>query len=297
MRIGFVVIGLLLSSSVYASSYERVLQRLNRMSEENPTFVSKMSIGRNDQGTEIEGVTIHGSASAENPVHVLVVGSHHGNETLSVDVALETADQAIAAMKNINSTYHQALKNHIFHVVPVLNIGGYSRNSREEYDANGWSRDPNRDYPDPCGGVQKFRLASTSALARYMNDVEFASAVTIHGYIGTFTYPWGTYTNQTHTPDHEIYHQAASKAVAVNGYRVGTHADVIYPTNGAFEDWAYHTHGTWTMLLELRRNANVTRDAESLLAYFSVAPTVPSQFHEHVGQCRSVKDSEIRARP
>lgn len=297
MRLGCFIASLLISSTVYASSYDRVRQRLDAMVAENSTFVEKVTIGRNDQGMEIEGVTIHGSDSGEHPVHVLVVGSHHGNETLSVDVAMETATQAIQAMKQPSSTYHETLKNHVIHVIPVLNIGGYNRNSREEYDANGRSRDPNRDYPDPCGGVQKFRLASTTALARYMNDIEFASAVTIHGYIGTFTYPWGTYTNQTHTPDHEVFHRIAAKSAAVNGYRIGTHADVIYATNGAFEDWAYHTHGTWTMLLELRRDANVTRDAESLLAYFSVAPTAPSQFHEHVGQCRSVMDAEIRARP
>ncbi len=281
-----------------AAAYDAVLARLASLRAANPQHVTKVVIGRNDQGVEIEGILIAGAQAHADSPHSLVVGSHHGNERLSVDVALAVAEQAISAMTDPTSIYYPAMSTRILHVIPVLNIGGYNANRREEYDAKRVSHDPNRDYPDPCGGGgSKFKLASTDALARYMADQDIVAAVTIHGYIGTFTYPWGTYTNQTHTPDHAIYRTIAAKSGNISGYAIGTHADVIYPTNGAFEDWAYHSMGVWTMLLELDRGANVARDAESLVAYFAVAPTSRSSFHEHTGQCRAIDVDQIRARP
>jgi len=285
------------ASAAKATPYDTVLGKLTGYVEANPTLVTTTVVGRNDQGLDIIGVIIKGPTATDGAPSHLVVGSHHGNERLSVDVALSFAEQAIATLKNPSSQYYEALADKVLHVIPVLNIGGYNNNRREEYDVRRVSIDPNRDYPDPCDGSgTKFRLASTEALARYVTDQAIVGAVTIHGYIGTFTFPWGTYTTETESPDHDTYMSLSRKVADINGYRIGTHADVIYPTNGAFEDWAYHSQGVWTTLLELRRNANVARDAEGLLAFFAAAPTARSAFHEHLGECRRF-EGPIRARP
>jgi len=177
-----------------------------------------------------------------------------------------------------------------------LNISGYNAGQREERNSTGRSFDPNRDYPDPCGNQSTYNLNSTDALSKYMISENIIGAVTIHGYIGTFTYPWGTYTDQRETPDNDIFKVVTAQAARVNSYRTGTHAGVIYPTFGAFEDWAYHALGVWTALLEIKSQPNISQDARALVSYFGAIPQERSQYHEHLGNCNN-EFGPVLARP
>ena len=280
-----------------ATPYEDILDEMTAIQADNAEFVSWIDLGVNDQGKMIRGLRIDGPGDEDHPNH-LVVGVHHGNEQLSADVAMEFIRQSVELIRYPALPGSSTVRNKTFHVVPVLNIGGYDRGRREEYDADGRSHDPNRDYPDPCrSSGETFKLQSTSALAAYLESQNIIGAVTIHGYIGTFTFPWGTYTTQTRTPDHQKFVEMTENAASINGYRVGTHADVIYPTVGAFEDWAYYEHGVWVTLQELRRNADIEEDATSLLAYFDELPGVRSEYHDHTGTCRGFDFKNVRARP
>lgn len=291
-----IIAAAVLSSSAQGAAYDQVKAKLASVIAQNPDLVSRIILGINDQGVEIEGVRIGSSGAAkESIVNHLVVGAHHGNEQKSVDVALAFIDEVIAA-KRAGAGLDLKTGSAVLHVIPVLNIGGYNANRRQEYNAAGRSFDPNRDYPDPCGNSSTFNLASTDALAKYTIAEDIVGAVTIHGYIGTFTYPWGTYTNQTETPDHDVFRTVTTQAARVNRYRTGTHADVIYPTVGAYEDWAYHSLGVWVALLEIANNPNVTQDARSLVSYFTSLPTERSQYHEHLGNCRKAI-GPVLARP
>jgi hypothetical protein len=293
LKVSFgLVISLLISTQASAAPYDLVKSDLAYIARLNPNLVSRIVIGINDQGVEIEGLRI-GPATAA--IHHLVVGAHHGNEQKSTDVAMAFIKEVVEA-KHVSAGLDQKLADTAFHVIPVLNISGYNAGQRQERDANGRSFDPNRDYPDPCGNDSTFNLNSTDALSKYLIAENIIGAVTIHGYIGTFTFPWGTYTNQTETPDHDIYRNVTAEAARVNRYRTGTHADVIYPTVGAFEDWAYHSVGVWTALLEIKNNVNVTQDAQAIVTYFNKIPTTKSGNHAHVGTCRRAF-GPIRARP
>lgn len=285
-----------ISTIGYGAAYDQVRTKLERVTAENPDLVSRIVIGMNDQGVEIEGIRIGAHSYVRNDaVHHLVVGAHHGNEQKSVDVALAFIDEIITA-KRVGAGLDRKLDAAVFHVIPVLNIGGYNANRRQEIARSGRSYDPNRDYPDPCGNASTFNLASTDALAKYTIAEDITGAVTIHGYIGTFTYPWGTYTNQTSTPDNSVFDAVTSEAARINSYRAGTHADVIYPTAGAYEDWAYHSLGVWVALLEIKNNPNVVKDAQAMVAYFARLPEERSQFHEHLGNCRKAI-GPVLARP
>lgn len=276
---------LLSGQQAKADNYESMLAELTQLHADNPELTSWITLGENDHGDTIKGLKIEASGGDFKANH-LVVGVHHGNEQLSAEVALEFARQTIELMANTNLPRAGYVSDRIFHVFPVLNIPGFNRNRREETDGNGRSHDPNRDYPDPCdGGERTYKLKSTAALANYTVQQDIVGAVTIHGYIGTFTYPWGTYTSQTRTLDDNFFFDVTRAAATVNGYRVGTHADVIYPTVGAYEDWAYYMHGVWVTLLEIHRSPDIEADAESLIAYFAQLPAVRSVNHEHTGSC------------
>ncbi len=293
----FMIIWLAMSfggwQGVQAAPYDTVMDQMNELIADNPDFVEKVVLGSNSRNQTIYGMRIQAPGSAEVR-NQLVVGAHHGNEQKSTDVAISFAQQITEILAGGKSALY-GVEGMTFHVFPVLNIPGYNAGNREEPNRSGRNMDPNRDYPDPCGN-SSFGLASTKALAEYVASRNVVGAVTIHGYIGTFTFPWGTYTTQTESPDDDIYHSVSRAAGQVNGYRTGTHADVIYPTVGAFEDWAYHSLGVWTALLEIKRNPNIQRDAESLITYFSRIPEERSEFHEHLGECRNLP-AYIPSRP
>lgn len=278
------------------SLYSQVLEGMENLARAYPETVKLFDLGANDQGERIRGMRVGVGGRKRQ----LLVGAHHGNERLSADVAMAAARRLAEDLSDPASSRFGDLVSSEFYVIPVLNIGGYDSNRREERDSTGRPRDPNRDYPDPCAtGKTDFRLKSTRLLARFVEERGVVGAVTVHGYIGTFTYPWGIHTDDSRTPDHDHFHSMGSRAVKVNGYRTGTHTDLIYPAAGAFEDWAYHAHGVWVMLLELRRNPDIARDAESLLTYFTAVPGNRSAYHEHHGTCRITprEANELPSRP
>ena len=267
-----------------ASKYDTMLQKINQLVDKYPQYIQLIDIGKNDQQNTIYGMKIENRSyqtKGDAKINQLLVGVHHGNEGLSADVCLTFTEKLIKSIRELKTSRDKALAHSIFYVIPVLNISGYNRNYRRETDKNGRDLDPNRDYPDPCAHNTYFQLASIRDLAQFVDRYNIVGCVTVHGYIGTFTFPWGIYTKDTTTKDDAFFKQVARKSVKANGYRIGTHADAIYPASGAFEDWAYNQYGVWTMLLELRRGANLNKDSECLLTFFSLVPDQRSKQHKH----------------
>ncbi|MCC7440969.1 MAG: hypothetical protein IT285_05025 [Bdellovibrionales bacterium] len=286
----FIIVSSMFSTGMAAKAveYDRVKNEIGRIIAENPTIATGFELGVNDQGEAILGIRFEAAQPSTSPrVSQLLVGTHHGNERLSADVSLSFARRMVGALKNPSAPESAGLVDQVMYVVPVLNIGGFNLNRRYENNAAGATVDPNRDYPDPCLAEKaNFQLKSTRALADFLVRENITASVTVHGYIGTFTYPWGIFTADTHTPDHAAYDVIGRRAVAANGYRTGTHTDLIYGTAGAYEDFAYHDHGVWTMLLELAHSPNLARDTTALATFFQLAPRARSESHTHnVSNC------------
>jgi hypothetical protein len=129
-------------------------------------------------------------------------------------------------------------------VVPTANALGYFQNRREEGRI-----DPNRDFPyDRKGGDVS---CMESIAARTLNEVfrehMFQLALTFHSGVELIGYEWGApeYLKDT-SPDDisqaEIaaaYSDFAGSWSSTKLYRYGAMNDVIYPVNGAMEDWGY----------------------------------------------------------
>jgi hypothetical protein len=287
----YIFILILTGSLLFAAEYDKVYNEMTSIANTSPTYAQMMDIGKNDQSATIYGLRL------ENPNYVvdgqkpnnLLVGAHHGNERLSADVSLTFAKKLIAIFKNTADPNYAKLSKAIFYVIPVLNIGGYNSNSRYEKNSSGSSIDVNRDYPDVCVHNQYYRLASVRNLVDFVERYNILGAVTVHGYIGTFTYPWGIYTDNTKTLDDSFYNTLGTQSVKANGYRTGTHTDVIYAASGSFEDWAYYKHGIWTTLLELASSPNLDKDAQCMLIFFSMLPDARSKKNQHTGNCTSTR--------
>lgn len=279
-----IILSLLFSVNSFASSsYDKVETKINRLVKKH-SHLEVFNLGKNDQGKEIRGVLFKGSGT-KNVKH-LVVGTHHGNEVLS-------ADLAVKFIEHLGKKGPSIFKDKDIYVLPVLNIGGYNIQNREEKDFRGRSHDPNRDYPDPCVNKKDFRLKSTSRLATFVRSTDIVGAITIHGYYGSLTYPWGIYSDNFRTLDHDLFEEKASKAVVHNSYEIGTHADVLYPAGGAFEDWAYYELGIWSLLVELENAPKFEDDVSMLVTSINSFPTARSSDHRHLGRCTRTKDYGI----
>jgi hypothetical protein len=299
-RCGFVLGMIGVAGQAYATAYDTMVTRMEKLATDHSSLVTVTDIGNNDQNIPIRMLRIEdpqSSVSAENKVKHMVVAVHHGNEQQGAEVAMQFATDIVKFMNNPSMSSPEGLVDHIWYVIPVVNISGFNTSSRYELDKNGKAMDPNRDYEDVCVTQTKWRLASSRNLDAFMKRENIVGAVTIHGYIGTFTYPWGIYTTEFETKDDDFFSDAAAAAVKANGYRIGTHGDVVYPAAGSFEDYAYYKFGIWAMLLEVRRGASVTKDATALEIYFSHVPKERSVNNQHIGQCTQTRPEDENGRP
>lgn len=256
------------SLNLFADDYDVILSRLNELDKKPNT--SLFTLGQNDQGRDIVGIIL-GEPDRAATKH-LVVGTHHGNERAAAQVPLLFVESMLNSLDN----------NTAYFVVPVLNISGYNKSRREEIGADGRSHDSNRDYEDACSTKADFKLKSTTLIADFIERENIIAAVSVHGYVGTFTFPWGTNAKDYSTLDNHYMEAWAKLAVKHNKYKVGTHGGAIYPAAGAFEDWGYYKLGVWSYLLEIKSpSSDLNKDAMSLVEFFKHAPTERSK---NVGQ-------------
>jgi len=273
----FIVLFLQTTLLFSAVRYDQIVSKLSSFEKAYPQQVKVISIGKNNDNQDILALRISDTPAVLDPTKygMLVVATHHGNEG-------ESADVALALVSKILSTYLP--NNYEYYVIPVLNIPGYNQNIREE---KGY--DPNRDYPSPCKTTPNYYLKSTKALSDLMNLRPFSASVTLHGFVGTFTYPWGISTENTHTADQAYFDAITSKVAAIDHYEYGTSTDVIYPSEGCFEDWSYWNGGVWSLLLEIkyRNNADINDNVEALYYFFTNVELIPSSNHAFTGTCNN----------
>lgn len=274
-----------LSFGALADDYDKIVTRLKDLDQQPNTTL--FTLGQNDQGRNIMGIIVGDPATAK--VKHVVVGTHHGNERASAEVPLLFTDMVVKA-------YDPSV---LYYIVPVLNISGYNVSRREETGSDGDTHDANRDYEDACSTKQDFQLKSTTLISELVEREDIVSAVTVHGYIGTFTYPWGTEARDYTTQDDAFFQTWAKKAVKINNYKIGTHGAAIYPATGAFEDWAYYKLGVWSFLLEIRSpSSDLKKDAQTLVEFFKNSPTERSRnVGQHVNCMQRILGSLGRSRP
>ena len=230
-----VVLVLPISQSAWARSYTEVVQFMKNLESRNPGTTQLFALGLSDSGQMIQGVKI-----GNGPVKNLVVGTHHGNEYGSTEVAKAVAQDLS----------ERSLADQTVYVIPVLNIGGYNAGVRAEM-AGGRNYDPNRDYPGPCGTAGPFHLKSTRALADFIASEQIVTVATLHTYSPAVLYPWGISTRDTGTPYDDIFIHLGQLATVESHYDVGNSTLLLYPADGTFEDYTFWEHGIWGMLFEL----------------------------------------------
>jgi len=259
-------------------TYKNVTDFIHKLAVQYPKDVQLFTLAFSDSGVAIEGLQI-GSGS----IHNLVVGTHHGNEYGSTELALNFAENMAQA----------PIPGQTMFVIPVLNIDGYNNRNRYE-KVNGRYYDPNRDYPGPCGSEGPFHLKSTKALADFVAANNIVASATLHTYWPAVVYPWGLSTHDVETPYPSQFEKMAQDAAEFSKYTVGNSTDVIYPADGTFEDYAFWKHGVWSILFEVGRSHSpgindldemVKGNVPGLRKMFEQAPAVRAEKHDFTGKC------------
>lgn len=229
------IISMFLIVGPSATNYDQVISTIQKIAAQNPANAKVISIGVNDQGVPIQALQI-----GNGEVNSLIVGTHHGNEYGSTAVALGVAD----------SLAKNPVSGQTIFIVPVLNVTGYNKTSRNENGIRG-SFDPNRDYTGPCKSGAAYNLKSTKAMADFLETKNIQISATLHTYWPAVVYPWGISTQDVSTPYDAQYMELVKAATKESNYQIGNNTQVLYPADGTFEDYAYWKHGIWSLLFEL----------------------------------------------
>lgn len=239
------IMSLFLFAAPSPTNYEKVTQTLQQIAQQNPANAKVISIGVNDQGVPIQALQI-----GSGEVNSLIVGTHHGNEYGSTAVALGVAD----------SLAKNPVAGHTVYIIPVLNVTGYNKYSRNETGIKG-SFDANRDYTGPCKKGTTFNLKSTKAIADFLETKNIQISATLHTYWPAVVYPWGISTRDLSTPYDAQYIELVKAATVESRYQIGNNTEVLYAADGTFEDYAYWKHGIWSLLFELGFSHNPDQTA------------------------------------
>lgn len=267
----------------FTRKYSDIQLDLNELARKYPASVEVFSLGRNDTGEEIQGIK-----AGDGPVHTLVVGTHHGNEYGSTEVARAFAFSVAEA----------PIQGQTVYVIPVLNVSGYNKRQRQEL-----GRDPNRDYSGPCGTGGPWNLRSTKALADFIEREEIVSSATLHTFSPFVLYPWGFSTKDTKTEYNDLYIELAKAAAVESGYPVGNSTDELYPADGCYEDYAMWKHGIWSLLFEMGSSHSPSRlaidelirgNVPGLRRFLAQAPTKRADRHAFTGKCDPSKSGPRR---
>lgn len=272
--------------------YKIVLDKLSLLQKQYASVSHIFSIGKNDDGVEIYALRVSTTPTQMDKAKIgqILVSTHHGNELAAPEFTMAFIADLLQRFTS-DELWRTNLKDMEFTIIPVLNVSGYNANQREEH-----GRDPNRDYAGPCNSGTGGKLASIKRLIDFYNTRIFAGSVTVHGYDGSMTYPFGMYTTNTHTHDHNQYQQIFQKAAQFNGYRTGTASDIVYPANGCYEDWVYWKYGSWSLLLELKSGSatDIKTTVPAIASFYDQLNASPSVKNQMTGTCNGFDAVDLR---
>lgn len=148
------------------TSYKEMKRFLSQIEKSNPDLISMESIGKTQKGRDIFMVKIANGSSAEDKMRVLYFGRIHGDEPGGTEGLLHFVEQMTS-----NDSLRYLLDKIDFYIVPMVNIDGGERMTRQT--ANGI--DLNRD---------QVRMDSPEAVAlrSMINRVEPHVTIDFHEY-------------------------------------------------------------------------------------------------------------------
>lgn len=244
-------------------------------------------------GRPITGLWLGQPPGSGAPV-VRLLGGHHGNEQVAVEVALAAAERLVDGDGGADPEVTALLDRVTLWLVPDVNPDGVAANTRE----NARGVDLNRNYGYAWSasslrpGSSAFSEPETRAVrALAQVDRPFLS-LTLHAGAENLGWPWNfTLDDPPDAPAFAGLAEAYAEGCDAPYFWVTQGAD-WYPTRGDTNDWAYGRFGGFDLTLELSLDKRPPADQvpgvigwhlEPIVALLGAPPTVSGRVRGATG--------------
>ena len=227
-------------------SQDEIDAYLAEAAAEHASLAQLHLLGYSQGGRPIRYLVVSRGEPADKPA-LYLNGAHHGDEKTSAEAILGLVE--LLTQHPDQPEIQDLLSNYAIYLQPLVNPDGFASNSR--FDAEG--RDPNRDYAFPGRRAKDaFKIPSTRLVAELMAKVRFRAAAAFHAGMEAVLWAWAF--GPAPAADQDVFFTLAHRAATAMGMSRFLQSYADYPTQGEFIDYAYMTHGTLALTLEVSDN-------------------------------------------
>ncbi|MFH1563577.1 MAG: carboxypeptidase N/E family protein [Nitrospirota bacterium] len=226
--------------------YNELTAQLQTIAAQYPNIVRLYDMGDSVESRNIWAIKITDNPDIEeNEAEVCIMGAHHGNEFMSVEIPLNLVHYLVENY-GVNPEVTYLVNNREIWIVPMVNPDGNMVGSRE--NANGI--DLNRDYGYQWDGEGNswfpFSQPETQAMRGLFMENPFTLSLSYHCSGDVVNYLWNYSPHPT--PDESLIIELSQGYGSFNNYWVTNGYD-WYQTRGDTNDFAYGCRGDidWTI--------------------------------------------------
>lgn len=246
------------------------------------TLYPSITSNRINIGSTLEGKTIWALKISDNPTldedepEVYYNALTHAREPMGMEVLLYFMWHLLHNY-GTDSLATYLVNNRELWFVPVVNPDGYEYNRQTDPNGGGmWRKnrrncgsgygiDLNRNFGYMWGyddegsspycsdetyrGSGPFSEPETQVLRDFVNGKNFVMCLDNHTYGMYLLYPWGY--ARLYTKHQNLFVAIAETMAVFNGHSIGTSWELLYPTNGASDDWEYGDTVSRPMILAI----------------------------------------------
>ena len=246
------------------------------------TFYPSITSSRINIGSTLEGRAIWAFKISDNPAmdenepEVYYNALTHAREPIGMEVLLYFMWHLLHNY-GTDSLATYLVNNRELWFVPVVNPDGYEYNQQTNPNGGGmWRKnrrncgsghgiDLNRNFGYMWGyddegsspycsdetyrGSGPFSEPETQVIRDFVNSRNFVMCLDNHAYGMYLLYPWGY--DRLYTPHQNLFVAIAETMAVFNSHSIGTSWELLYPTNGASDDWEYGDTASRPMILAI----------------------------------------------
>jgi hypothetical protein len=233
-------------------TYDQMVTEMQQAASDHPNIVILDTLGYSVQGRMILGAKVSDNPSLEeNEPEFRIIGCHHGNEYMSVEMGLNMLQYLTDNYGSIPQVTHLVNDLETW-IIPMMNPDGRTAGTR--YNANGV--DLNRDYGYMWNSTSPavFSQPETRAIRLHGLEHNFSISLSYHTTAAYVNYVWNY--KDFPVPDSAFIVNISTEYASYSGY-TAIEGYEWYQTYGDCNDWSYGSRGDIDATIETE-NSNIT---------------------------------------
>jgi hypothetical protein len=233
-------------------TYTTMVTEMQQAAVDHPNIVILDTLGYSVQGRMILAAKVSDNPlMEEDEPEFRIIGCHHGNEYMSVEMALNMLQYLADNYGSITQVTHLVNDLETW-IIPMMNPDGRTAGTR--YNANGV--DVNRDYGYMWNGDSPsiFSQPETRAIRLHGLEHNFSTSLSYHTTAAYVNYVWNY--KDFPVPDSAFIVNISTEYASYTGY-TPIEGYEWYQTYGDCNDWSYGSRGDIDATIETE-NSNIT---------------------------------------